>query len=227
MLLLFALAGTGGVAEEQTPKTSLPRFAATKAKPSPFSLIRVNGMIAGMRNARAQDVIATFFPLHPVVGWENLPADRRFDVDLNAFETGPEGVLAGLGKALGLSIREEKATAEFLIVRNESNPVPKTWVRAAEQDLFDFGPGKGPHGITEVDATDHFHTAFYVTMPEFVHFLGDHAGKPVWNQTALLGRHSFSFRLNNENVIRTLVNMGFDAFIRTGTTRCVVVSKPQ
>ena len=61
-------------------------------------------------------------------------------------------------------------------------------------------------------------------MPEFAHFLGEHTAKPVWNQTALLGRHCFSFRLHAGNINRTLGDMGFDVVIRQGTTRCVVAA---
>ena len=226
ILVLIALFAAVGAAEAQTQRKALPVFVETKTKPFAFAVFRGNsGMITGLRNARAQDVIATFFPMHPLVGVANLPADKRFDVDLNPQETAPAGMLAGLGKALGLSIREAEATAEFLAVRNATNPIPKGWVRATEQDLFDFNPGRGPHGISEVDPTDHFYTAYYVTMPEFVHFLNDHSARPLWNQSALLGHFSFSFRLNGENVMRTLSEMGLDTFVRTGATRCVVVSK--
>lgn len=229
-LALAALAATvtaaAGPAPAQAPAAkSAPRIVEVKPRNQPFSTIRVNGAIAALRNARAGDVIATFFPMHPLVGRENLPADRRFDVDLNPMETTPEGVLAGLSRALGLSIRDAESTTEFLVVRNETRPVPAGWIRVSEADLLEFGmTARGPHGITEVDATDHFHTAYYVTMPQFAHFVGDRASRPVWNQTSLLGHYCFSFRLHGDNVLRTLADLGFDAFVRTGTTRCVVVS---
>ncbi len=226
-LALLAIVGVPASEAQAPKKTKTPRqFDEVKPTVTPFAIFRKNGMITALRNARAADVIATFYPMHPVVGRENLPDDRRFDIDIDPYEMTSDMVLTRLGKTLGLSLRDVETTTEFLIVRNETNPIPKGWVHVIEADLLDFGlMARGPHGITQIDPTDGYHTAYFTTMPEFAHFLNGYSAKPVWNQTALLGRYCFSFRLHGGNVNRTLADMGFDVVVREGTTRCIVVAR--
>ncbi len=184
-----------------------------------FGTIRVNGSLAGLLNARAKDVMETVVPAVPIIGVELLTADRRFEVNGLSQASGDDEILARLGDKLGLSIALKEATAEFIIVRNLTRPVPASWVPSNPQGVT------RRVGVEEIDTQDHIVTANGVGMIDFVNFLTNYPTKPVWNQTSLSGLYDFSFRFHTKNVMQVLFDMGFDVHVARRTTRCVVIAR--
>jgi hypothetical protein len=221
-VLAWTVAALAVQAESRAQSAATDAVTESKRSSGGVATVRVDGMPTALLGATPKQAIEALYPMLPVLGLDHLPKAPLFDIQIR--QKSNAALLSELGDRLGLSIKEADATADFLLVRNLTNPQPTGWLRAHADDLAENAAGfRGPQGVVETDPADRLFNAYAVSMTDFVHFLSDHTTKPVWNQTSLTGRYSFSFRMPGDPA-RALAEMGFDVYTRRRTTRCVVIA---
>lgn len=223
MIIAVGLSGTAS-AQNQPARAKVQVKEVKDKVPPPPQLLDVNWNNEGLHNARAKEIIETLARGVPIVGFEHLPRDRRFEVTDWLYVENEDEVLSKLGETLGLSINRAEATTEFLIVRNLTHPTPPSWIPSSRPAALPQAEVLSLNRINEVDKVDHLFIAYNVKMTDFVNFMTDHTDKPVWNQTSLTGEYSFSFRFPHKNAMKLLNDMGFEVFNAKRTTPCIVVA---
>lgn len=197
---------------------TVPEDAYVEAPASAsFRWTRFDGRITRLRGATPKQIIENLTPGTPIVGVRHLPTDVRYSIRLSDNHPALDILLSRLGEKLGLKIAIRDTASEFLIVRNHTTGVPRSWERSTD-DVEGF--------IRVIDERDGLYRATDVSVTSLLQFITDHDDRPVLNQCALWGRYSFSFLFPNEDAVGLLKSFGFDVKLEQRTAKAVVIRKP-
>ncbi|HJN10921.1 MAG TPA: hypothetical protein QF564_19695 [Pirellulaceae bacterium] len=184
---------------------------------SPFTWTTFNGRLIALGGASPKRIIDRFAPGLPVVGVRHLPPDVRFNIDLSDTAFTRDTLLSGLGKKLGLEITIRDVMSDFIIVRNQTIGVPKSWERSSKDTEGE---------ISQVDERDGLYLATQTSMTLLVGFLTDHDNRPILNQCALRERYNFSFTFADQDVFALLKSFGFEVKLEKRKAEAIVIQRP-